>query len=216
MDVQQLLTELRQVVEVWERQAREQGMQAQANRSSNTEVSSYMRGVAETYHRAAAELRGLLSQLDTSQLRPVSPSRPEASQPPRPASPPAAHKPQSPAASQPARSAAPPPASPMPSRPAATVQSQPPAAKPSPPTYAPVPLKEALDLLSYAGLYPRNVKQHKDNAFTATFSKMQATSNKERIEAMQRMDPRIIILDQGKLSDNGDPFIDFAFKPDVV
>jgi hypothetical protein len=86
----------------------------------------------------------------------------------------------------------------------------PPAAPAS--SYAPVPLSEALRMLDYAGVNARDVKQHKDNAFTAIFSRWQPFSESERLDRIKSVDPRIIILGNGKLPDTHDPYVDFAFQ----
>lgn len=78
--------------------------------------------------------------------------------------------------------------------------------------YAPVSLNEVMSLLEYAGVTARDVNRHKDNAFTAIFSRWQPFSDAERLERIQKADPRIIILDSGRLRDTSDPYVDFAFK----
>jgi hypothetical protein len=35
----------------------------------------------------------------------------------------------------------------------------------------------------------------------------------ERVAVMQQVEPRVVILGQGKARDSGDPTVDFAFKP---
>lgn len=79
-------------------------------------------------------------------------------------------------------------------------------------TYAAVPLAEALRLLDYAGVNARDVKQHKDNAFTAIFSRWQPFSETERLDRIRSVDLRIVILGHGKLPDTFDPYVDFAFR----
>lgn len=87
-------------------------------------------------------------------------------------------------------------------------------AQPAAPTtaYAAVSLAEALRLLDYAGVNARDVKQHKDNAFTAIFSRWQPFSESERLDRIKSVDPRIVILGYGKLPDGYDPYVDFAFQ----
>lgn len=78
--------------------------------------------------------------------------------------------------------------------------------------YAPVPLSEAMRLLDYAGVSARDIKQHKDNVFSAVFSRWQPFSQPERLERMKSADARIVILAHGKLPDSYDLYVDFAFR----
>jgi hypothetical protein len=78
--------------------------------------------------------------------------------------------------------------------------------------YARVEANEVIRLLSYVDINPRDLTVHKDYAFTAVFSRWQPVAEMERVEKIRSADPRIIILDKGKLRDTGDPFVDFAFK----
>lgn len=78
--------------------------------------------------------------------------------------------------------------------------------------YAPVPMAEALRLLDYAGVSARDVKQHKDNVFSAVFSRWQPFSEAERLERIRSVDPRVVIVAHGKLPDSYDLFVDFAFR----
>jgi len=79
-------------------------------------------------------------------------------------------------------------------------------------TYASVPLGEALRMLDYAGISARDVKQHKDYVFTAVFSRWQPFSETERLDRIKSVDPRVVILNFGKLPDTQDPYVDFAFQ----
>lgn len=81
-----------------------------------------------------------------------------------------------------------------------------------PPLYLAVHEHAVRDLFQRAGLFPRVLHAHADHAFTAVFPKLQPISQEKRIAALTAADPRVIILDQGKLPDTGDPFIDFAFR----
>jgi hypothetical protein len=83
---------------------------------------------------------------------------------------------------------------------------------PPPGDYLPVSEQAINDLLTRAGLYPRTLHTHDDHALTAVFSRLQPISQEQRLSLLAQADPRIIILDQGKLSDSNDPFIDFAFR----
>lgn len=78
--------------------------------------------------------------------------------------------------------------------------------------YAAVSLQEALRILDYAGVSARDVTQHKDNVFSAVFSRWQPFSEAERLERIRSVDPRVVIVAYGKLPDTHDPYVDFAFK----
>jgi hypothetical protein len=78
--------------------------------------------------------------------------------------------------------------------------------------YAPVSAEDAGYILNYAGVTPRDLNRHKDNAFTAVFSRWQPISDAERVALIKSADPRIMILESGRLRDSNDPFIDFAFR----
>jgi hypothetical protein len=81
--------------------------------------------------------------------------------------------------------------------------------------YLQVSEREVAELLAGIGLYSRDLRAHADHAFTAVFSRLQPITQEQRLRLMTEADPRIVILDQGKLSDSGDPFIDFAFMADT-
>lgn len=87
-----------------------------------------------------------------------------------------------------------------------------PPSKPTAPRYAAVPIQEAIRILDYAGVSARDVKQHKDNVFSAVFSRWQPFSERERIDRITSFDPRILILNSGLLPDTKDPYVDFAFR----
>jgi hypothetical protein len=78
--------------------------------------------------------------------------------------------------------------------------------------YEPMSIGDVLRVLDYAGLNPRDVTPHKDNVFTAIFSRWHPLNDFERQQKMKAADSRIVILNVGKLSDTHDPYIDFAFK----
>lgn len=143
--------------------------------------ANYDRGFADGYYRAATELATLLTQ------------------------PGLAAEPQSkPISSAPAAGAAP-------QRPAP----QSPAAPPPPPkpqvTYAKVSVGEAVSILVFAGCQPRDVTPNKDNSLHATFSSWGSLMLHEQVDRVRNADPRIIILDSGKMESH-DYYIDFAFK----
>lgn len=71
---------------------------------------------------------------------------------------------------------------------------------------------EVSRLLKGVGLFPRTLHAHPDYAFTAVFPRLQPLSQEKRIELISGADPRIIILDHGRLPDTGEPYIDFAFN----
>lgn len=83
--------------------------------------------------------------------------------------------------------------------------------EPSTADYLPVSHQEADALLARVGLYPRSLSQHSDHAFTATFSRLQPITQTQRLRLLAEADSRLVILDEGKLPDTNDPFIDFAF-----
>lgn len=86
-----------------------------------------------------------------------------------------------------------------------------PAGTPPAAEYLPVGEAAVRDLLARAGLYPRSLHAHADHAFTAVFSRLQPITQEQRLRALTEADARIIILDEGRLSDSNEPFIDFAF-----
>lgn len=78
--------------------------------------------------------------------------------------------------------------------------------------YLEADLNAAYALMQEAQLFPREINKHADGAFTVVFSRLQPTTQARRIDALTAADPRVIILDHGKLADTQDPFIDFAFR----
>ena len=84
---------------------------------------------------------------------------------------------------------------------------------PSTVEYAHVPMSEVLRMFSYAGTAPRDVFPRDNGTYTAVFSKWEPMQPHERAAAMQQVEPRVVILGQGKSKDAGDPTVDFAFKP---
>ena len=80
--------------------------------------------------------------------------------------------------------------------------------------YLVVPEREAAAIVERAGLFARALTLHPDRVFTAVFSRLQRTTQDSRIRQLSGADPRLVIVDQGALRDTGDPFIDFAFRPD--
>ncbi len=78
--------------------------------------------------------------------------------------------------------------------------------------YAQVPMNDVLSMFALAGTAPRDVFPRENGTYTAVFSKWEPMQPHERVAAMQSVDPRVVILGQGKSKDAGDPTIDFAFK----
>lgn len=78
--------------------------------------------------------------------------------------------------------------------------------------YAHIPMDDVLRMFSYAGTTPRDVFPREDGTYTAVFSKWEPVQSHERVPAMQQAEPRVVILNQGKTKDSGDPTVDFAFK----
>lgn len=86
---------------------------------------------------------------------------------------------------------------------------------PEPVRYLDLSMDAAQDLMQKAQLFPREINKHPDGAFTAVFSRLQPNTQARRIDALIAADPRIVILDQGKLAGTNDPFIDFAFRAEL-
>lgn len=86
-----------------------------------------------------------------------------------------------------------------------------PAADPTP-AYLKLSLREAIDVLTFAGTTPRDVQPRPDNSFMAVFSKWENIQPHERIEKIKKADLRLVILQSGTIKDTHDPFIVFAFK----
>jgi hypothetical protein len=79
-------------------------------------------------------------------------------------------------------------------------------------TYATVSRKEAARVLERAGMKVKDLYEDKGSIFTAIFPKLPFTSLDERITKLQNAAPSVVILDSGKLSDTGEPYLDFAFN----
>lgn len=78
--------------------------------------------------------------------------------------------------------------------------------------YAHIPMNDVLRMFADAGTTPRDVFPREDGTYTAVFSKWEPVQPHERVPAMRQVEPRVVILGQGKAKDSGDPTIDFAFK----
>ncbi len=80
-------------------------------------------------------------------------------------------------------------------------------------TYAPTTVGEAIQFLEFVGISPRDVTVLKDNSVYAVFSRWQPINDVERVNKIKSADTRVIILGNGKVRDSGDPYVEFAFKP---
>lgn len=76
--------------------------------------------------------------------------------------------------------------------------------------YVKLTKERAGDLLLRAGLHVARLYVHSDGAATAIFSRLQPYTQDERIQRLLALDARITMLDQGKLPDSSESFIDFA------
>lgn len=85
-------------------------------------------------------------------------------------------------------------------------------AAPAAPTYIKISLREAMDVLTFAGTSPRDVQPKPDNTFMAVFSKWENIQPHERLEQIKKADLRLVVLQSGTLKDSHDPFVVFAFK----
>lgn len=83
---------------------------------------------------------------------------------------------------------------------------------PAAPTYMRVSLREAMDVLTFAGTSPRDVQPRPDNTFMAVFSKWENIQPHERLEQIKKADLRLVVLQTGTNKDSHDPFVIFAFK----
>jgi hypothetical protein len=174
---------LRALANRWAMKARDFARSAKEAGVSESQAA-YDRGFAEAYYRAATELAELLKVQSGS----PQPAQPQASRPVSGA----------PAAGASAQ------------REGAPVSPASPAAPPEQ-TYANVPLRDAYGALEYGGCQPQEITPTKNNSFRATFSSWGKMMLHEQVSCVQGSDPRIIILNSGKLESH-DYFIEFAFK----
>jgi len=189
----ELITELRALANRWAMKARDYA-RASKEEGATEAQTNYNRGFADGYYRAATELATLLTEPGIArdpQPKPVSSAPSAGASPARPAAP------QPPAVSPPA--ATPPP---------------PPPPKPKV-TYASTSVGEAISILVFAGCQPRDVTLNKDSSLHATFSSWGSMMLHEQVDRVRNADPRIIILNSGKLESH-DYFIDFAFKESSI
>lgn len=91
-----------------------------------------------------------------------------------------------------------------------------PSAKPAPapaaPVYIALSIGEVISMLEYVGAGPRDVVAKPGNIYHAIFSRWQSLTEPERIAKISGADPRLVILNFGKLKDTNDPYVEFAFK----
>jgi hypothetical protein len=178
----ELQAALRALANRWAMKANEFARDAKANAEKNPPSASYSRGVADGYYKAATDLANLLK--NPSEMAP----------PPRTGSIPTR-----------AASAAPNAAAAAP--PAAAAPAAAPAA-----SYAAMELGDVLSMLAFAGLNPRDVMPGRNNAFVAIFSKWENVQPHERVDAIKRVDPRLVVLNTGRTREGNDHFIEFAFR----
>lgn len=193
----EMITALRALANRWALKARDYARAAK-DESVTGDQASYNRGVADGYYKAATELAALLKDVPA----PREPARPReapreptrdssreqggrwsVSMPSRPTSPPAA-----PAASTNASNSS-----------------------PSGEVYTIMSVGEVLSILEFSGVNTREIIENKDNSFRAIFSRWENMMPHDRIERIQKADPRIVVLGNGKLESH-DHFVEFAFK----
>ena len=192
-----IITTLRSLANRWTMLARDYARASKEAGATEAQVS-YNRGYAEGYYKAATELAAVIKEQETA-----APQRPAAPTQPRPAAPAQPPPPQGgrrPGASTSAN---------------APQQQRPPAPPQAPPeptiTYASITVGEALSVLEFAGCAARDVIQNKDNSFRGIFSRWENMMPHDRLERIQKVDNRIIILSSGR-TETQDHFVDFAFK----
>ncbi len=181
-----LMNALRALANRWAMKARDYARTAKEPSASESQAS-YDRGFAEGYYRAATELAAVLKEHESNREarpRPASGAPPTGALPGRPTA-----SPNAPAAPKPAPAA----------RAAPTVH------------YVSVSVGDALSILEFAGLAVRDITQNKDNSFRLVFSRWENMMPHERLERIQKADPRIVILNSGKL-ESADQFVELAFK----
>ncbi len=185
-----LMAALRSLANRWVMKARDYARQSKDADEADTQAA-YQRGFAEGYYRAATELAALLKDAPT----------------PRPSAPPPAAPPTIGGQRRTIRIM---PKSPPPQ--AAPTQVATPKVPPTAETnYVAISVGEAISILVFAGCQPRDVTQNHDNSLRATFSSWGSMMLHEQVERVRTADPRIVILDSGKLETH-DYYIDFAFK----
>lgn len=185
-----LMAALRSLANRWVLKARDFARQSKDADETDTQAA-YQRGFAEGYYRAATELAALLKDAPA----------------PRPSAPPPAAPPTI-GGQRRTMSGIPKTSPPQAASPPAATPKVPPTAET---TYLPISVGEAISILVFAGCQPRDAVQNKDNSLRATFSSWGSMMLHEQVEHVRTADPRIIVLDSGKLETH-DYYIDFAFK----
>ncbi len=188
----ELIGALRSLANRWVLKARDYARQSKDADEADTNAA-YQRGFAEGYYRAATELAALLKDAPTQRM----------SAPP-PAAPPTIGGQRRTMSSMPKMS----PAQAAPTQLATPKVPAPPTAETN---YVAISVGEAISILVFAGCQPREVTTNRDNSLHATFSSWGSMMLHEQVGRVQSADPRIIILDSGKLETH-DYYIDFAFK----
>ena len=179
-----LLNALRSLANNWTMKARDYARQSKE--ATEGEQASYYRGFAEGYYKAATELAAVIKDAPK-------PAPPTVAAPPRPET---QGLRRSVASTQ---------------RSVPKVPEAPPASDASAAKYVSVSVGEAISILVFAGCQPRDVTPNADNSLRATFSSWGSMMLHEQVARVQQADPRIIILDSGKMESH-DYFIEFAFK----
>lgn len=178
-----ILTSLRSLANRWTMLARDYA-RASKEAGTNEVQAQYNRGYAEGYYKAATELAALIKEQESRPQPTLQGGRRNTGRLTPPAQPPAAGAP----------------------RPAAPAAPAAPVVK-----YAQISVGEALSILSFAGVTPRDINQNKDNSFRTIFSRWENMMPHERLTLIQKSDPRVIILNNGK-TETQDHFVEFAFK----
>ncbi|MFQ3567611.1 MAG: hypothetical protein SNJ59_11490 [Aggregatilineales bacterium] len=203
---QTLTAALRALANRWTFNAREYSREAKVIDQANPNAH-YKRGLADGYYQAALEMAEVVRHFQNQQQSQQQTATETGKK--RAVAPPAA-----PAPSHDTTQAAPaikPATNNLPaSRSATDTLAEPASANREP--YMAIKVAEAVSILEYIGIYPRELEQRKDNSFYTVFSKWEPIMPHERLEKLKSADPRIVILDSGKTKDGGDPWVTFAFK----
>lgn len=198
---QTLTAALRALANRWTFNAREYAREAKVVDQANPNAH-YKRGLADGYYQAALEMAEVVRQFQSQQ--PATETG-EKRAVPAPAAPALKREtPQTVPGIKPATDTLPA------SRPLAGAMAEP--ASTQQELYMAIKVAEAVSILEYVGIYPRELEQRKDNSFYTVFSKWEPIMPHERLEKLKSADPRIVILDSGKTKDGGDPWVTFAFK----
>ncbi len=196
---QTLTAALRALANRWTFNAREYSREAKVVDQADPNAH-YKRGLAEGYYQAALEMAEVVRHFQGQQQPATETGEKRAAPPPAPRR----ETTQTAPAVKPATNTLPA------SRPAADTLAEPTATRQE--LYMAIKVAEAVSILEYVGIYPREIEQRKDNSFYTVFSKWEPIMPHERLEKLKAADPRIVILDSGKTKDGGDPWVTFAFK----